>query len=285
MSPGWHPDPDGTDQLRWWDGERWTDDTQPAPAPPRSGRPTPTTPDGPTTDDGPQFTEPTFESRRPRRILWAVLALGVGMLALAVAVTFVSTNSGPKADSTSAADTDAGSDDTTPDTKAEPEVKPTDSVTSTTLASAGGGVFTESNHLWQITAGPDWHLAPSGLSATPLWTIGTNTAADASIVNIVTGTVPDGTTSQQFAQQTIAGISTVPGLTVTSKAIPTTLTDGTVAAMITNDYIVSGVTRRQELLVAVKGTTAVTTTVSSSPDQAAETFKAADPYIRSLQIF
>ena len=104
-------------------------------------------------------------------------------------------------------------------------------------------------------------------------------------MNIVTGTVPAGTTTEQFAQQTLAGIQKVDGLTVTSPTpIPTTLTDGTPAAIITNDYTVSGVTRRQQLLVAVKGTTAVTITVSSAPDRAATTFTDVDPYIRSLVI-
>ena len=29
--PGWHPDPDGSNQLRWWDGQQWTDQYQPSP--------------------------------------------------------------------------------------------------------------------------------------------------------------------------------------------------------------------------------------------------------------
>ena len=218
--------------------------------------------------DGPEFPEPVFPNRTPRRILWGVVALGVIMLVLAVAVTALS-NSGSKSDSASNSDADVAADDTTPDTKADPELKPPDSsLPTTSIASTGGGVFTESNHLYQITAGPDWHLATSGLSATPLWTIGAATNADASIVNIVAGTVPQGTTTQQFAEQTLAGIKGVAGLTLTSPApIPTTLTDGTPAAIITNDYVVSGVKRSQELLVAVNGTTAVTITVSSPPNR------------------
>ena len=289
MAPGWHPDPDGSDQLRWWDGESWTDDTQPAPAPPpRSSRSAEqsqsTDPSGPAVRQ-PQFPDlPT--SKTPRRILWGVIAVGILMLALAGTLTFVSANSGSNSTADSGDEASQGVDDTTPDTKPLPELEPSESVTTTT-AGNGGTVYVESNHLWEITAGPTWVLTSSALSATPQWTIGAATDANPSVVNIVTGTVAPGTTTEQFARQTLTALGKLPGLTVTSpNPIPTTLADGTPAAILTNDYAPApGVLLRQQLLLAVNGTTAVTVTVATSPEQAAATFAAADPYIRTLVIF
>lgn len=31
--PGWHPDPEGNQQLRYWDGQQWTSASQPMPSP------------------------------------------------------------------------------------------------------------------------------------------------------------------------------------------------------------------------------------------------------------
>ncbi|AUS31669.1 DUF2510 domain-containing protein [Rhodococcus qingshengii] len=39
---GWHPDPEGNQQLRYWDGQQWTSATQPMPTP---QTPTPETPE------------------------------------------------------------------------------------------------------------------------------------------------------------------------------------------------------------------------------------------------
>jgi hypothetical protein len=287
LAPGWHPDPDGGDELRWWDGDEWTEDTMPAPAAtPSARRAAMTTATGhavpdPLVGSNPQFPEPTFASQRPRRILYAVVGLGIALLVLAVAMTFVRPGSGSHSSEADDQAAGAAASDTTPDTKTDHDVTTTAPTASTTPT--GPAIYTESTGLYRIEAGPDWELASSTLTGTPLWTIGAKTDANVNIVNIVTGSVPEGTTIEQFAQQTVAGISGVPGLTVTGST-PTQLADGTPAALITNTLVVNGITRSQEVLVAVKGTTAVTITVSSMPETATATFAATDPYIRSLVI-
>jgi len=39
VPPGWHPDPSGQQQWRWWDGTRWTDHTWSDPPPPPAADP------------------------------------------------------------------------------------------------------------------------------------------------------------------------------------------------------------------------------------------------------
>lgn len=33
IAAGWYPDPDGLRTLRWWDGDRWTEQLAPMPRP------------------------------------------------------------------------------------------------------------------------------------------------------------------------------------------------------------------------------------------------------------
>ena len=35
---GWYADPEGSDQLRWWDGTQWSDQFRPAPTGNRSSQ-------------------------------------------------------------------------------------------------------------------------------------------------------------------------------------------------------------------------------------------------------
>jgi hypothetical protein len=63
--PGWHPDPDGKPQLRWWDGQQWTAETQPHPSQPGPvGTPSPSGFDPKTRErNTPAFTSQSYPTR------------------------------------------------------------------------------------------------------------------------------------------------------------------------------------------------------------------------------
>ena len=64
-APGWHPNPDGSPSSRYWDGEKWTDQTTPVPG-------SSPTPPGAPRPNGPKPTNTWVK--------WA--ALGAALLAL-----------------------------------------------------------------------------------------------------------------------------------------------------------------------------------------------------------
>lgn len=77
--PGWQPDPNGSPQLRWWDGERWTEHTQLAPPPPTGS-----------TDGSSQPSQsPPWGAGQPRRSgpSWKVIAaVAAGVVVLLIIV-------------------------------------------------------------------------------------------------------------------------------------------------------------------------------------------------------
>lgn len=64
-SPGWHPDPHGAPELRWWDGTAWTDHTHPLreDAPAADGQPS--------VAPGPDLAAPSFSDSTGPPQAWA----------------------------------------------------------------------------------------------------------------------------------------------------------------------------------------------------------------------
>jgi hypothetical protein len=87
---GWYPDPSGSPGLRWWDGERWSDETHPLPDP--DGSPLATSGGEPGTQTQtlatPAVAPPATEAARGRG---RAIALVAGLLVvILLAVTALS---------------------------------------------------------------------------------------------------------------------------------------------------------------------------------------------------
>ncbi len=81
---GWYPDPSGSPGLRWWDGERWSDDTHPLPEPAASPLPSSGGEPGTQTLAPPVVAPPVTEANRGRRRLIALVAGLLVIVLLAV---------------------------------------------------------------------------------------------------------------------------------------------------------------------------------------------------------
>lgn len=108
--PGWFPDQTNSRQLRWWDGQAWTDHTQPRP-PSAAPVPRPSFPAGEGATTGSAATKPWYLR------WWAIVAAVV--LVLAVVVSLL-----PDEDAPEAVATEPAAVSPTTSAEAEPAVEP-----------------------------------------------------------------------------------------------------------------------------------------------------------------
>ena len=115
---GWHPDPEGSGQLRWWDGQQWTSAVQPYPASPTQPEPMPELHAAP-------------ESGKTNRKKWPWIA-GAAAALVVIAGAFGSLDkSSDEASSAQAETTQPSATQTTPTT-----TKPTTSTTASSTTTA-----------------------------------------------------------------------------------------------------------------------------------------------------
>src|SRR2546423_12904570 len=92
-SPGWYPDPDGSSDLRYWNGDAWTDDRRPRPSWVGGAKA-----DAPVSSPQPPAPEEDATPRPSRQRWWflaGVAVLAAGALILAE-IALGSARPGPK---------------------------------------------------------------------------------------------------------------------------------------------------------------------------------------------
>lgn len=129
---GWHPDPEGTGQLRWWDGHQWTSALQPNPSNPVDSTPTAHLTG---TLAGPEGTE----TGKPPRKKWPWIVGGVAAIVVVIgAVNAAGTSSeetsGALATTTRATTTQSSAVSTAPVTTRSTTQQTTTQQTTTTDA-------------------------------------------------------------------------------------------------------------------------------------------------------
>ena len=152
---GWLPDPEAPGQLRYWDGDEWTSETEPAsPATPQAS-PSPPGMADPHEEHSDQSGQPPFAKRKPlhkRPGTWVVASLlVVAVIAAAVSSPLEESVLGKKsASERSSQEESSGSGDSKRDDGASSDCKNTADAECTPRVGPYGGVRVD-DLIWQIT--------------------------------------------------------------------------------------------------------------------------------------
>jgi hypothetical protein len=215
---------------------------------------------------GPSGTRGGQQQRQS--LVLVALVIGLGVVVTVGALVFRDADPGSSPPATTSATTATTASTMVPVTS------------STTAASAGpaGITYNDPNKVYRMTLGPDWTEGPSGFSNSPTWLapVPGGTAQVNPLLSRAAG--PDSLGA--FVQSTRTRMDSGP-LYRTTGTEPTTLTDGTPAAIVHYESS-TGAQLVGRALVAVKGLWGMTMLVQCPPEAADACFAALDPYLESV---
>ncbi len=163
---------------------------------------------------------------------------------------------------------------------------PTSAVPTTTLTPPppDSTPFTDPGGVYSISVNTAWEPPPTSLGGIQLWYLtGVNYGGFRSSLNIITQTLPVGTTLPDYVAQNLQSFSRTTNLHV-SGTTNIALADGTPATVVSYTGSELGDPVSGQATVTVHGTHAVVVTVVAAADAATTTFSLVNPYVATLHL-